>query len=520
MTRKVLLPLKSSEFFNVRHDETAVSIRMIENPLDPEYDPRIELPINEEFVADLRKRGQLQPALGYRSIAEDGSISVVLTAGRQRWKSIREIWRRMEEDGSDMKFAPVFKVIVAKAKDAATRREERFAENCHRTEFGGIEKAREVARQLEIVGDDERGREDVRILFNFKSPAAMDNCLALLDTTPKVQGLLNAGAISPTAALQLARQEPAVQDAVAERIEDESEGEEEIAEDEADSEAPAGSQIDAFGAPDDGESAAAPERATRPKSVSEVKEMIRDANGQASYSLVTLKQIEKELERKEKEREKLVGKFEEISGWGEKRDNLLARIAAVDGYLEALRWARGESVTTSKGGASASNDKASAAWDTLTKAILEAPWPKIRLASEMCAIPDESERDEAIRKNSRLVVAGEVVAVREFYSDDSFRRLYVNTDTKFFLRLMDPFGKLFQVIRDFAAHGWIEPASESTGQLRWTLKDFGRVMIVPIRPIAEGWAMEAGWIFDGVANQETMPLEPEAQDDQAAEVAE
>ena len=520
MSRKALLPLTASEYFNVRHDETAVVIRMIENPLDPEYDPRIELPISEEFIADLRKRGQLQPALGYKSVADDGSVGVTLTAGRQRWKSIREIWRRMQEDGSDMRFAPVFKVIVAKAKDAATRREERFAENCHRTEFGGIEKAREVARQLEIVGDDERGREDVRILFNFKSPAAMDNCLALLDTTPKVQELLSAGAISPTAALQLARQEPAVQDAVAERIEEDAEGEDENAEDETESDAPAGAQIDAFGAPEGVVATSEPERSPRPKSVSEVKEMIRDANGEASYNLVTLKQIEKEMERKEKEREKLVGRFEENPGWGEKRESMLTRIGAVDGYLEALRWARGESVTTSKGGASASNDKASAAWDTLTKAILEAPWPKIRLVSEMCAIPDESERDEAIRQNSRLVIAGEVVAVRQFYSDDSFHRLYINTDTKFFTRLMDPYGKLFQVIRDFAAHGWIEPASESTGQLRWILKDFGRVAIVPIRPVAEGWAMEAGWIFDGVANQEAMPLEAEAQDDQVAEASE
>lgn len=520
MSRNGTLPLTPSEYFNVRHDESRVVIRMITNPLDPEYDPRIDLPLDEEFIADLRRRGQLQPALGYKAGMDGDAIVVVLTVGRQRWKSILEIWSRMRAEGADMKHAPAFKIIVSKAKDPASRREERFAENCHRAEFGGIEKAREVARQLEIVGDDERGREDVRILFNFKSPAAMDNCLALLDTTPKVQGLLTAGAISPTAALQLARQEPAVQDAVAERIEDESEGEDESAEDEADSDAPSGLQIDAFGAPDDGESAATPERTTRTKSVSEVKEMIRDAHGQASYNLVTLKQIEKELERKEKEREKLVGRFEENPGWGEKRESMLTRIGAVDGYLEALRWARGESVTTSKGGASASNDKASAAWDTLTKAILEAPWPKIRLVSEMCAIPDESERDEAIRQNSRLVVAGEVVAVREFYSDDSFRRLYVNTDTKFFLRLMDPYGKLFQVIRDFAAHGWIEPASESTGQLRWTLKDFGRVMIVPIRPIAEGWASESGWIFDGVANQETMPLETAQQDEQVAEVAE
>lgn len=521
MSRNGTLPLTPSEYFNVRHDETRVAIRMITNPLDPEYDPRIDLPLDEEFIADLRRRGQLQPALGYKAGMDGDAIVVVLTVGRQRWKSILEIWSRMRAEGADMKHAPAFKIIVSKAKDPATRREERFAENCHRTEFGGIEKAREVARQLEIVGDDERGREDVRILFNFKSPAAMDNCLALLDTTPKVQDLLNSGAISPTAALQLARQEPAVQDAVAERIEDESEGEEEIAEDEADSEAPAGSQIDAFGAPDDGESAAAPERATRPKSVSEVKEMIRDANGQASYNLVTLKQIEKELERKGREHEKLLDRLEQNPGWGEKRENLIAKVARLGGYLEGLRWARGESEASGAAGASNGNDKASAAWDALAKAIIEAPWPEYRSFSEMMGIPDPMERRNAVVTANHLTIAGELVAIREYHSaDDTFRRLLINVESRFFVRLIDPFGKPSQVVRDFGAYGWLIPAGSRTPTSYRHTYVGENAMIIPSYPIGESWAEQAGWIFDGVANQETMPLEPEAQDDQAAEVGE
>lgn len=45
-------------------------------------------------------------------------------------------------------------------------------------------------------------------------------------------------------------------------------------------------------------------------------------------------------------------------------------------------------------------------------------------------------------------------------------------------------------------------------------------MIQPKRPIAAAWAEQAGWIFDGVANQEAMPLETESQDDLVAEVSE
>lgn len=508
MTRKALLPLTASEYFNVRHDETTVSIRMIENPLDPEYDPRIELPISEEFVADLRKRGQLQPALGYKLVAEDGSVGVTLTAGRQRWKSIREIWRRMTEDGSDMKFAPVFKVIVAKTKSAADRREERFAENCHRTEFGGLDKAREVARQLEIVGDDERGREDVRILFGFKSPAAMDNCLALLDTTAKVQELLNAGAISPTAALQLARQEPAVQDAVADKIESPDE-DDEGGDDETDSD---GAQIDAFAAGDEpGNHAPESERpasSSRPKSVSEVKEMIRDATGAASYNLVTLKQIEKEMERRDKEREKLLDRFQQDPGVGEKREAALSRIARLDGYIEALRWARGESLAIDQNGSG--NDKVSAAWCVLEQAIADAPWPKLQWSSEDDGPDLSGPRHE-------LHIAGELVAIRDFYNDGAIYSLRINTDTKFFKRLLDPYGKPSQLIRDFDAHGLL---ARDGARLKHLHHGSGRVMIEPKRAIASRWAEGAGWIFDGIANQETMPLETEPQDDQVAEVSE
>lgn len=506
MSRNGTLPLTPSEYFNVRHDETRVVIRMITNPLDPEYDPRIDLPLDEEFIADLRRRGQLQPALGYKAGMEGAAIVVVLTVGRQRWKSILEIWSRMRAEGADMKHAPAFKVIVSKAKDPATRREERFAENCHRTEFGGLEKAREVARQLEIVGDNERGREDVRILFNFKSPAAMDNCLALLDTTAKVQELLNSGSISPTAALQLARQEPAVQDAVADKIESPDEGEEGDGDD-TDSD---GAQIDAFAAGNEpGDHASGSERrasSSRPKSVSEVKEMIRDAHGQASYNLVTLKQVEKEMERRDKEREKLLDRFQQDPGVGEKREATLSRIARLDGYIEALRWARGESATSDKTGAG--NDKVSAAWDALGQAIIEAPWPKLRWDSDG-DVPEEMVQ--------LLQVSGELVAVRDFYADGALYSLRVNVDSRFFKRVLDPFGKPSQLIRDFDVHGWLD---RDGAHVRLLHRGLGRVMIQPKRPIAAAWAEQAGWIFDGVANQEAMPLETESQDDLVAEVSE
>lgn len=475
-----------TDVHNIRHDNKNVEIRMVDDPNHPDYDPRVDLPVDRELMESIRMVGQLEPATGYKDDLADGTMIIWLIFGRQRWKAIRSIWEEMSEKGEDMELAPAFKVSLQRTEDAIRRRQKRIIENRHRQELSGLSLAREVCNHLEIVGNDEQSRKNARILFNFKSIAAMDNCLALLDTTPKVQGLLAAGAISSTAALQLSRQPSEIQDQVAERIEESAESEDEPGEDEGgDQVDPA--QIDAFEHDRPQIQAASSAPASRPASVSEVKDMIRDASGQQSYAVVTLKQIEKEIERRQKDREKILDKVEKLQHvQGDDAVKLMARIAEADGWIAALKWARGEtigdSVSTNSG-----NDKASAAWDALRESIMAGSWPEL-------VLPADFHDDEG--EANTLRIAGELVAVRRSYSDDSvIDVLWINVSTKYVQRVVDPYGKIGPIMRLWRAHGWIQSAGkfgEST-LCKFHHGGLGRVMIRLEESQVKKWTDNAPW---------------------------
>lgn len=467
-----------SEVQNIRHDNTSVIIRMATDPAHPDYDPRVDLPVDLELMESIKMVGQLEPASGYLENNVDGPPTIHLVFGRQRWKAVQAIWNKMREAGENMDLAPAFKVALQRPEDTTRRRQKRIIENRHRQGLEGLALAREVADHLAIVGEDEHSMETTRILFNFKSRAALENCLALLDTTEKVQAKIVDGTLSPTAALQLSRQPAQVQDAVVNRIESETEEdrdfgfEVETCEDSL--------QTDVF---DPAPAAPAPEppaKSAKSVSVSGIKEMIREETGKQSFALVTLKQIEKQIERKENDLEKALTKLETCptsvydQGY-QKTINQAGKVAEIQGEIKALRWCRGESIATGSDVAPAGNDKMSAAWDALREALTSAAWPKVIERDDLVWKevprwdPDDAEiqkqYDEADAHNAEnraaidashlLVIAGEKVAYRRVYVGRTFE-LRVDTGSKWFTRLMDPFGKPSQLVRDWGAHGYLE----------------------------------------------------------------
>jgi len=485
---KAALKASRETGFAVRHDDDTTIVRVITDPMHPEYDPRVDLPLDENLVESLIRLGQLQQALGYKDGVEDGKDVVVLVDGRQRWKAMQEVWNRFRENGTDMKFAPSFRICLRGQKSAAQRREIRISSNRHRQELSGLSLAQELRAHLDIVGETKESLDDARVIFNFASLDALKHCLALLDTTPAVQEQLAAGTLSPTGALQLSRQPAEVQDAVAGRIaasagadgqDDEPEGE--------DTE---GEETTSVSHGDDVEKPAPVEKPakTKPVSVSEVKEMIRDTTGQTSYAMVSLKQAEKEIDKKEKQREAALKRLEEcpVSEYGglaqqQKAIDAACRLAEINGYLSALRWARGETSIAPVEGAS--NDKASGAWEALREAIVSAPWPTILRQSDFPALKhawgkevtleermkifdEQREHSEKIACSHLLVVAGETVAWREMHGNKT-DAIKIDTSSKWFVRLMDPFGNPSQLVRDFGAHGWLGNGSKIAGLQVW-----------------------------------------------------
>lgn len=464
-----------SDIHNIRHDNDAIEIRMIEDPAHPDYDPRVELPVDPELMASLRMVGQLEPASGYQEELADGSKVVYLLFGRQRWKAIQQIWREMRENGEDMAFAPSFRLCLQRNESSALKRQKRIIENRHRQGLEGLALAREVSAHLDIVGESAQSLEDARVIFNFKSIAALRNCLALLQTTPKVQEKIIDGTISPTAALQLSRQSAAIQDAVVDEIDEQED---------ADLAEPAPlPQIDAFR---EDEPPPAPSKPSKPVPVSDIKGMIKDKKGEQSFEMVNLKQVEKQIERKEAELEKAMTKLEMCptspydQGY-QKTVNQAGKVAEIQGEIKALRWCRGETVASGSDATPAGNDKVSAAWDALREALTSAAWPKILCREDfewpefprwVAGDSENDEKREASRKTACdfneqieashfLVISGEKVARRAVTSSGYTYDIQIDSDSKWFTRLMDPFGKPSQLVRDWGAHGYLEPQGKA-----------------------------------------------------------
>lgn len=471
-----VLNARCNDIFSIGPTEDRVVVTMITDPEHPEFDERALLPVDEELAWSIRRRGQLQPARGYvEGKNANGQQVVVLTLGRQRWKAVQHVWEQMRAEGLDPAMFPSFRLLVTNAKTTAERREERIIENLHRREVEGIALARDVRAHLDIVGYDDVAIEEARRLFNFKSAAALRNCLALLSTTPAVQELLEDGTITPTGGLHLSRQPEEVQDRVVGLLSasgddgDDGDGDDEGGDDDRGT-----------------EGSIPPEpKPARTKSVTEVKQAINDATGRQTFAMVSLKQVEKQLERKEAELEKALTKLEQCptsmyDSSYPKTVNQAAKVAEIQGEIKALRWARGENAASGSDAPLQGNDKMSAAWEALRDAITSAPWPKVLSEKDFewpmvpawskdagvqgaigAGIAARRECYERIAESHLLVIAGEKVARREVDSQGKTYNILIDADSKWFTRLMDPFGKPSQLVRDWGTHGFLEPQGKA-----------------------------------------------------------
>lgn len=183
--------------FNVRRADMFFfdpdDLVLVEDDTDPRYDPRVRLPVDEGLVANILYRGQgvLEPAI----VAKDGDQAVVLD-GRQRVKAAREANRRLVEQGVD----PLRVPCVLRRGDDSDMFAVMVSANEHRATESPIEKARKVARYIHL-GHTE---EEAATLWGV-SRMTIRNWLATLDLAPKVQKAIEAGRISPSAALPLGK---------------------------------------------------------------------------------------------------------------------------------------------------------------------------------------------------------------------------------------------------------------------------------------------------------------------------
>lgn len=114
---------------------------LIEDPDHPRYDDRIERPVTEEFLADLKEQGVLEPVLATKD--DDGNAQVL--NGRRRVRAMRILKKRALDAGEPFGFVPV---VYRQVKDDAEAVAIRHSANLHEGDPPSV-KARHAAEFIE-----------------------------------------------------------------------------------------------------------------------------------------------------------------------------------------------------------------------------------------------------------------------------------------------------------------------------------------------------------------------------------
>ncbi|MEM5366584.1 ParB/RepB/Spo0J family partition protein [Paraburkholderia azotifigens] len=172
---------------------------LVKDTTSPLYDPRVELPVNEDLARNINAYGVLQPISVIKNV-ETGDTEVVV--GRQRVKAARlaNEWRRSRGEKPLQVPAQVYRGERRTALTAIIGENElRDAE----TPLGRAEKM----RRLMAMG---YGEEEVAIAFGCK-PATVSATLALLECCQDVQDAVETGSLNLTHARRLAKLPPTEQ---------------------------------------------------------------------------------------------------------------------------------------------------------------------------------------------------------------------------------------------------------------------------------------------------------------------
>lgn len=171
-------------------------LTLVVDPASPLYDPRVDLPVNEDLARNIDRNGVLQPVLVSKN-TETGETEVVV--GRQRTKAAQLVnkWRRERRQRAIQIPAQVFRGDRRTALAAVVAENElREAE----TPLGRAEKM----RRLMGLGYCEN---DVAVTFGCGVPTVKAT-LALLDCCEEARDAVEVGRINLTHARQLSKLSP------------------------------------------------------------------------------------------------------------------------------------------------------------------------------------------------------------------------------------------------------------------------------------------------------------------------
>src|SRR5581483_3579160 len=148
-------------------------LQVITDPKHPQYDPRVELPVDEALVLSIMELGVITPL----AISRDGE-DVYVTDRRRRHKAAIEANKRLKKLGRPLVQGP----CVWKRGDDTRLFEISIAANELRKGDGAVERAKKMQRLVEA------GRSEEQIALTFGVTAKTGkSALALLECAKPVQ---------------------------------------------------------------------------------------------------------------------------------------------------------------------------------------------------------------------------------------------------------------------------------------------------------------------------------------------
>lgn len=174
---------------------------LVTDESDPLYDPRVEAPLEETFVADVLRHGVHQAVI----VTRRGDDTVVV-AGRRRVRAAREANRRLEAGGGSQRIRVP---VTLHSGDTERQLDLIISENEQRSADSPLGRARKMQRCMR------HGSSLSEVADRFGvCERTVTNHLRLLTMTGAVQAAVDDGQVAICAALQLADRSPAEQDSL------------------------------------------------------------------------------------------------------------------------------------------------------------------------------------------------------------------------------------------------------------------------------------------------------------------
>ncbi len=159
----------------------------------PLYDPRVNKPIDENLVKNIRMYGVIEPVIVRRNgETKDGKAIMEVIAGRQRVRCAREANKLLKEAGE----TPVLVPAIVKRGDDQRLFGVLVSENEMRSGDSTMEKAKKLQRYLDMGGDENEAATTFGV-----TRTTIRNYLALLDCDKAVQKAVDDGLITPSLAI-------------------------------------------------------------------------------------------------------------------------------------------------------------------------------------------------------------------------------------------------------------------------------------------------------------------------------